>query len=60
MHEFIGLRAKMYAFEIENGQINKKAKGISKNVVKEELSIDMYRDCLFNTVRVFTKFGNRF
>nr|CAG8642698.1 8208_t:CDS:2 [Entrophospora candida] len=33
MWEFIGLRAKMYAFEIENGQITKKAKGISKNVV---------------------------
>ncbi|CAJ0907287.1 1482_t:CDS:2, partial [Entrophospora sp. SA101] len=37
----IGLRAKMYAFEIENRQITKKAKGIPKNVVKEELSIDI-------------------
>ena len=53
MREFIGLRAKMYAFEIEGGEITKKAKGISKNVVKEELSIDMYRDCLFNN-KVYT------
>ncbi|CAJ0917184.1 19677_t:CDS:2 [Entrophospora sp. SA101] len=39
----LGLRAKMYAFEIENRQITKKAKGIPKNVVKEELSIDILR-----------------
>ena len=47
MREFIALKAKMYAFEIDNGEITKKAKGISKNVVKAELTIDMYRDCLF-------------
>jgi hypothetical protein len=48
MCEFIGLRAKMYAFEIENGEVTKKAKGVSKNVVKNELTMASYRDCLFN------------
>jgi hypothetical protein len=48
MREFIGLRAKMYAFEVDNGKVTKKAKGVSKNVVANELTMDSYRDCLFN------------
>src|SRR6266516_3889462 len=48
MREFIGLRAKMYALEIEDGKVTKKAKGVPKNVVNNEITIDTYRECLFD------------
>ena len=54
MREFIGLRAKMYAFEIDNGKVVKKAKGVSKKVVANELTMDSYRDCLFNKKVIHT------
>ncbi|XP_075237599.1 uncharacterized protein LOC142333894 [Lycorma delicatula] len=43
--EFIGLRAKLYTFTTTKG-ITKKAKGIKKNVVKNKLNINHYRNCL--------------
>ena len=59
--EFVGLRAKAYAFrqliEYENSDKNwdegevldvKKLKGIQKWVVKKNISFDNYYECLFN------------
>ncbi len=48
--EFVGLRAKAYAFLQEtNGEIieSKKLKGIKKSVVKKKIHFDHYKDCLF-------------
>ena len=48
--EFVGLRAKAYAFLQEhNGKIlqSKKLKGIKKNVVKKRIHFEHYKDCLF-------------
>ena len=49
--EFVGLRAKAYAFLQEtNGEIieSKKLKGIKKSVVKKKIHFDHYKDCLFS------------
>lgn len=47
MSEFVGLRSKMYANKVE-GKLTKKAKGIKKYVVKDELSLEDYKNSLFN------------
>jgi len=45
--EFVGLRAKLYAYEKE-GDEEKKCKGIKKGVAKNKISFDDYKNCLFN------------
>ena len=56
--EFIGLRPKSYAYEVNrlkdhdgewvyNAQ-EKKCKGVKKCVIKKEITIDDYRECLFS------------
>lgn len=45
LREFVGLRAKMYAIDVENS-ITCKAKGINKCVTKKML-IENYKSCLF-------------
>ena len=45
--EFVGLRAKCYAYSVE-GIDSKKCKGMKKGVVKKRLSIDNYRHCLYS------------
>ncbi|XP_023213405.1 uncharacterized protein LOC111616209 [Centruroides sculpturatus] len=47
MREFVGLRAKMYALKVED-QVTKKSKGVKKCVVKNRISFDDYKNCLFN------------
>ena len=44
---FVGLRPKLYTFEIEEDKEVKKCKGIKKNVVKKRLNFDDYLQCLF-------------
>ncbi|CAH0382338.1 unnamed protein product [Bemisia tabaci] len=44
---FVGLRAKMYAIESIDDE-KKRAKGIKKSVVKNEITIQDYKDCLFS------------
>lgn len=44
--EFVGLRSKMYAIQVEN-QVIAKAKGVNKSVTKK-MKIDDYRSCLLN------------
>ncbi|WP_375670021.1 hypothetical protein, partial [Bartonella sp. CL29QHWL] len=45
MTEFIALRSKMYAYKMKAIE-SKKLKGISKNVVKRDITFDDYVDCL--------------
>ena len=48
MTEFVGLRAKTWAYLMDNGSENKKAKGRKKCVIKRRLMFENYTDCLFN------------
>ena len=45
--EFVGLRAKLYAYKIEEKE-EKKCKGIKKSVVKKTITLDNYKKCLFD------------
>jgi len=45
MTEFVGLRAKMYAYKVGN-EVNKKAKGVKKNVIKQDITFDENKTCL--------------
>ena len=47
--EFIGLRSKMYSYEINN-KTTKKCKGISKHTVNKDIISDDYRDTLFSSL----------
>ena len=46
--EFVGLRSKMYSYIKNNKQGGRTAKGIKKNVIKQQLQHDNYKDTLFN------------
>ena len=48
MTEFVGLRSKMYAFTTSLGEVKKTAKGIKRNVIKNELTFQDYKDQIFN------------
>ena len=59
MKEFCGLRAKTYAFLMDNDTEKKKAKETKKCVIKRRLMFDNYKDCLFND-KVIRKTQQRF
>ena len=44
--EFVGLRAKLYSFKMENGEESKKCKGVKKQVVKSSITHEDYKTCL--------------
>ena len=46
--EFVGLRAKLYSYKMDEGKEEKKCKGVKKAVVKKCISFDDYKNCLFN------------
>ena len=49
IEEFVGLRAKLYAYKIaEDGDEEKKCKGVKKAVIKKEITFDNYKECLFS------------
>ena len=48
MKEFIALRAKAYAYLMEDGIEHEKAKGTKKCVIKLILMFENYKDSLFN------------
>ena len=49
--EFVGLRSKLYAYTV--GDVDeKRAKGVSRNVVKRTLQIDDYKKVLIDGTRV--------
>ena len=53
--EFVGLRAKLYSFIIEDGEENKKCKGVKKQVVKESITHEDYKTCLLTGKEILRK-----
>ena len=45
--EFVGLRAKLYSYEMFEGEESKKCKGVKKSVVKKSIAHEDYKKCLF-------------
>ena len=45
---FVGLRPKLYSFKVEDNSETRKAKGVKKNVIKNALSFEDYKKCLFS------------
>ena len=49
IEEFIGLRAKLYSYKMFKDSVeNKRCKGVKKNVVKNRITHDDYRKCLYS------------
>ena len=46
--EFVGLRAKLYSYRVEESYEEKKCKGVKKVVIKRTITFNDYKDCLFN------------
>ena len=46
--EFCALRAKTYAYKLDDDTEHKKAKGTNKCIVKREIIFENYKDALFN------------
>ena len=46
LNEFVGLRAKLYSFKMDEGKENKRCKGIKKGVVKRTIRHNDYLTCL--------------
>ena len=44
--EFVGLRAKLYAFKMADGSTGKKAKGVKKSAVKSCITFEDYVNCV--------------
>ena len=53
--EFVGLRSKMYSYIKDNEKGGKTAKGIKKNVIKNNITHKNYRDTLFNNKQMHHK-----
>ena len=47
--EFVGLRAKMYSYKVDETE-EKRAKGVKKNVIKKDISFNDYYKCLIKRV----------
>ena len=45
--EFVGLRAKLYSYKMLEGKESEKCKGVKKSVVKEGITHENYKNCLF-------------
>ena len=48
MTELCALRAKSYAYKLDDDTEHKKVKGTKKSVIKRELMFENYKDSLFN------------
>ena len=47
VREFVGLRAKLYAYKMHEGKEEKRRKGVKKAVVKRSINFEDYKTCLF-------------
>ena len=45
--EFVGLRAKLYSYKMLEGEESKKSKGVKKLMVKNSITHEDYKNCLF-------------
>ena len=52
MTEFVGLRTKMYAFKVGE-EVTKRAKGVKKNVIKNGINFNEYKQCLDTQEEVY-------
>ena len=50
--EFVGLRSKMYSYVKDNDKGGKTAKGIKKNVIKNNIKHEDYKNVLFNNKQI--------
>ena len=48
IEEFVGLRAKLYSYKMFEGKEEKKCKGIKKSVIKNNISLENYKECLWS------------
>ena len=46
--EFVGLRAKLYSYIVEDSYEEKKCKGVKKAVIKKTITFNDYKYCLFD------------
>jgi hypothetical protein len=53
--EFVGLRSKVYSYKTDDAKEHKKCKGVKKYVAKKDLSVDLYKETLFNRTSVEIK-----
>ena len=53
--EFVGLRSKMYSYVKDDKKGGKTAKGIKKNVIKNNIKHENYKDTLFNNKQMHHK-----
>ena len=53
--EFVGLRAKLYSFIMEDGAENKRCKGIKKQVVENTITHEDYKTCLTTGKEILRK-----
>ena len=44
--EFVGLRAKLYSYKMDEGEESKKCKGVKKQVVEKSITHEDYKTCL--------------
>ena len=59
MKKFVGLRAKTYAYLMDDDTEHKKAKGTKRCKIKREFIFKNYEDCLFNN-KVILRSQQRF
>ena len=59
MKKFVALRAKAYAYLMEDGSEHKKAEGTKKCIIKRELMFENYEDSFFND-KIILKYQQRF
>ena len=57
MEEFVGLRPKCYMYLMDDGKVDKTAKGTEKCVIKRCLMFDNYSECLKEKKKIFKIFN---
>ena len=53
--EFVGLRAKLYSFKMDDETENKRCKGVKKQVVKKTITHEDYKTCLTTGKEILRK-----
>ena len=53
--EFVGLRSKMYSYIKDNQKGGKTAEGIKKNVIKQDIKHENYKETLFDNKQMYHK-----
>ena len=61
IHEFIGIKPKLYAFKTDNGT-KKVAKGVQRSTLTNQIDFDDYKSCLINeniNSKTVTRLGSK-